>query len=119
MGGSGSELPGVGGSLAFSLISLGLVCVVAFAVLRWLGRKGVGRSSGRIRVLGQCYLEPHRTVYLVEAAERCFLLGVGDGPISLIAEVDRAAVATVTSEGQGARNGLATVLAKVVGRRAP
>lgn len=106
----------MGGSLALSLVSLGLVCVVAFAVLRWLGRKGVGRSSGSIRLLGHCYLGPRRAVYLIETAGRCFLLAGGDGPVNLIAEVDRAAV---TSDGQGPRNGFATVLTRVLGRRGP
>jgi flagellar biosynthetic protein FliO len=117
MGGSGSELPGVGSSLALSFVSLGLVCVVAYWVLRWLGRRGVGRPPSNIRVVGQCYLEPRRSVYLVEAAGRCFLLGVGDGPINLIAEVDRGSVAIESGEGRGGSSRFGEVLGKVLRRR--
>jgi len=119
MGGSGSELPGVGSSLALSFISLGVVCLVAYWALRWLGRKGVGRSSGNLRVVGQCYLEPRRSVYLIEAAGRCFLVGVGDGPVNLIAEVDRAAVAEQPAVSSNNGSGLAAVLSKMFRRGSP
>jgi flagellar biosynthetic protein FliO len=117
MGGSGSELPGLGGSLAVSFVSLGLVCILAFLVLRWLGRKGVGQSSANMRVLGRCYLEPRRSVYLVEAAGRCFILGVGDGPISLIAEVERASIAEVSAQATRGPGPFAEVLSKILRRR--
>jgi flagellar biosynthetic protein FliO len=116
MGGSGSELPGLGGSLAVSFLSLGLVCVVAFCVLRWLGRKGIGRQSANIRVLGHCCLEARRSVYLVETAGRCFLLGVGDGPVTLLAEVDRSAIGEPTGGGSKPRQAFGDVLAKIIGR---
>jgi len=117
MGGSGSELPGFGSSLAVSFVSLGLVCLGAYWVLRWLGRKGVGRSSSNIRVLGHCYLEPRRSVYLIESAGRCFLLGVGDGPVSLIAEVDRSAVAELPEARAKSGEGFAGVLERILRRR--
>jgi flagellar biosynthetic protein FliO len=117
MGGSGSELPGMGSSLAVSFISLGLVCVLAYLVLRWLGRRGVGQPSGNIRVLGQCYLEPRRSIYLIEAAGRCFLLGAGDNSVNLLAELDRAAVGDVSSNGEKAAGGFAELLSKALRRR--
>jgi flagellar biosynthetic protein FliO len=100
-----------------SVISLGLVCVVAYWLLRWLGRKGVGRSSANLRVLGHCCLEPRRSVYLIEAAGRCFVLGVGEGPVSLIAEVDRAAITEPSSKAERPSSVFADVLAKVLRRR--
>jgi flagellar biosynthetic protein FliO len=119
MGGSGLELPGLGGSLALSFLSLGLVCVVAYAVLRWLGRTGIGRSSANIRVIGHCYLEPRRSVYLIETAGRCFLLGVGDGPVSLLAEVERSAVADLPEAGPRTRTPFGDVLGRILRRRGP
>jgi flagellar biosynthetic protein FliO len=116
MGGSGSELPGVGGALALSFVSLGLVCVVAYWVLRWLGRRGVGRSFGNIKVVGQCHLEPRRSLYLIESGGRCFLLGVGEGAISLIAELDGAALVSASPEAEYGRGGFGEVLSKVLGR---
>src|SRR5215216_6554235 len=82
------ELPSLGGSLAVSLLSLGIVCLLAWVLLRWLGRRGVGQGMGPIRVLARCPLEPRRSVYLIEAAGRCFLVGAGEGPMNLLAEVD-------------------------------
>jgi flagellar biosynthetic protein FliO len=118
MGGSGSELPSVGSSLALSFVSLGLICVAAYWVLRWLGRRGVGRPSANIRIVGRCCLEPRRSVYLVEAAGRCFLVGVGDGPISLIAEVERGAVAMGAADGGTCGSGgFGEILSKALRRR--
>lgn len=117
MGGVGSELPGVGSSLAFSFLSLGVVCLAAFAVLRWLARKGVGHSPGAIRVLGHYQLEPRRSLYLVEAAGRCFLLGVGEGPIALIAELDRALLAESAAQVEAARGSFAGLLSRILRRR--
>ena len=90
MGDPAGALPTLGwGSVAMSLASLGVVCVLAYVALRWLAGRGVGRATGAIKVLARCPLEPRRSVYLIETAGRCFLVGVGDGPMSLLAEVDR------------------------------
>jgi flagellar biosynthetic protein FliO len=87
-----AELPSLGGSLAVSMLALGLVCLVAWVALRWLSRRGVGQGMGPIRVVARCPLEPRRSVYLIEAGGRCFLVGAGEGPMSLLAEVDPKAV---------------------------
>ena len=84
---SAGQLPGLGGSLAVSLVSLGVVCLIAYLSLRFLSRRGVGRAAGPIKVLARCPLEPRRSLYLVETAGRCFLVGVGDGPMTMLAEV--------------------------------
>ena len=100
-----------------SLVSLALVCFVAFFVLRWLNRKGVGRSDDCIRILGRCLLEPRRSVYVIEAGGRCFLLGVGEGPMSLLAEIDKASFPVPTSAGDKAGTAFSQVLARVLRRR--
>jgi flagellar biosynthetic protein FliO len=114
-----AELPGIGGSLAVSLVSLGLVCLLAYVSLRFLARRGVGRSSGPIRVLARCPLEPRRAVYLIEAAGRCFLVGVGDGPMAVLAELEAAAVERAAAAPPAPQGGAAfsEVLARVLGRR--
>jgi flagellar biosynthetic protein FliO len=111
-----AELPSLGGSIAVSFVSLGLVCLLAWGALRWLARRGVGQGSGPVKVLARCPLEPRRSVYLIEAAGRCFLVGVGDGPMALLAEVDRSAVASAPAAAPG---GFAAVLARALGRSAP
>ena len=76
--------------MALSFASLGVVCLVAYFALKLLAGRGVGKGLGRgaVRVLARCPLEPRRSVYLIETAGRCFLIGVGEGPMSLLAEVD-------------------------------
>jgi len=108
------QVPGLGWeSLALSFVSLGAVCVVAWAALKLLAGRGVGRASGAIRVVARCPLEPRRSVYVIEAAGRCFLVGVGDGPMALLAELEAAAL---PEEQIAARPWFAEVLARALGR---
>ena len=93
------------------------MCLVAYVLLRWLGRKGVGRSDERVRVLGRCFLEPRRSVYLLEAGGRCFLVGVGEGPMTLLAEIDKATIPANTGEVEKPGSGFADALANLLRRR--
>jgi len=89
MGDGAAQIPGMGWeSLTLSFASLGVVCLVAWGTLRLLAGRGVGKASGAIRVVARCPLEPRRSVFVIETAGRCFLVGVGDGPMSLLAELD-------------------------------
>ena len=112
-----AQVPGLGwGSLALSFVSLGAVCLLAWGALRVLAGRGIGRaSSGVVRVLARCPLEPRRSVYVIEVAGRCFLVGVGDGPMSLLAELDGARIpASAAAVASGA--GFSDVLARVLGK---
>ena len=106
MGASAADLPGLGSSFALSLVSLAIVCLLAYLALRWFSRRGVGRSEGPVRVLARCPLEPRRAVYLLRVAGRCFLVGVGEGPMSLLAEIDPAAVTSEIGVGTPVEPGL-------------
>lgn len=112
------QLPGLGGSLAVSLVSLGVVCLIAYVTLRFLSRRGVGRANGPIKVLARCPLEPRRSLYLIETAGRCFLVGVGDGPMTMLAEVPVAEVALAHTPSGGPPSGarFSAVLGRVLGR---
>src|SRR5450432_4201312 len=91
--GEAGQVPGIGWeSLALSFVSLGAVCVVAWVALKLLAGKGIGKASGAIRIVARCPLEPRRSVYVIEAAGRCFLVGVGEGPMSMLAELDAGAL---------------------------
>jgi flagellar biosynthetic protein FliO len=114
---SGSDLPGLGSSIALSFVSLALVCFAAYIVLRWLGRRGVGSSGDCVRVLGRCLLEPRRSVYLIESGGRCFLVGVGEGPMSLLAEIDKAAIPAQSMHGEKPALPFGDVLNRVLRRR--
>src|SRR5215471_929187 len=112
--GEAGQVPGIGWeSLALSFVSLGAVCVVAWLALRLLAGRGVGKASGAIRVVARCPLEPRRSVFVIETAGRCFLVGVGDGPMALLAELDADKLPR-QPEAASARFG--DVLARVLGR---
>jgi flagellar biosynthetic protein FliO len=100
-----------------SLVSLVVVCALAFVVLRWLGRRGLGQADPSLRIRGRCHLEPRRSLYVVETAGRCFLIGVGDGPISLLAELDPASLGSVSATVGPRASSFAEVLGKVLRRR--
>jgi flagellar biosynthetic protein FliO len=109
-----AAVPGVGWeSLALSFVSLGVVCVVAWAALKLLASRGVGKGMGAVRVVARCPLEPRRSVYVIEAAGRCFLVGVGDGPMTVLAELDASAL---PKERAARAPRFADVLAKVLAR---
>src|SRR4051795_11328480 len=117
MGDSAAQLPGVGwGSLMLSLASLGVVCLVAWGALRLLAGRGVGKASGAVRVIARCPLEPRRSVYVIEAAGRSFLIGVGEGPMTVLAELDGEKLASARAASVPAP-GFAEVLARALGRR--
>ena len=118
MGEPVAQLPALGwDSLALSFVSLAVVCALAYLALRFLAGRGVGRGTGAVRVLARCPLEPRRSVYLIETAGRCFLVGVGDGPMALLAEVDGAKVEAEAQLGAGtARGKFAELLARVSSR---
>src|SRR5215468_3297503 len=112
MGDSG-QVPGVGwDSLALSFVSLGAVCVVAWVALKLLAGRGVGKATGAIRVVARLPLEPRRSLYVVEVAGRSFLVGVGEGPMAMLAELDASALPKEVP----APARFADVLAKVLGR---
>ncbi|MDB4982013.1 MAG: Flagellar biosis protein [Myxococcales bacterium] len=114
--GEAGQLPGVGWeSFALSFASLGVVCLVAYFALKLLAGKGIGRASGAIRVVARCPLEPRRSVYVIEAAGRCFLVGVGDGPMAVLAELDKAAL---PKDAPSTTPRFADVLARVLKRPA-
>jgi flagellar biosynthetic protein FliO len=116
------DLPGLGGSLAWSLVSLGLVCVVAYGALRLLSRRLGTPRGGPIRVLARCAVEPRRSLALVEVAGRCLLVGIGDGPMTLLAELsdgERAVALAQTAGGDGAPSRFSEVLARALGRGRP
>ena len=114
MGDGAAQIPGMGWeSVMLSFASLGVVCLVAWGTLRLLAGRGVGKASGAIRVVARCPLEPRRSVFVFETAGRCFLVGVGDGPMALLAELD-ADKLPKPQESVGTR--FADVLARVLRR---
>ena len=112
------QVPGVGwSSVMLSLASLGVVCLVAWGALRLLAGRGVGKASGAVRVIARCPLEPRRSVYVIEAAGRSFLIGVGEGPMTVLAELDGDKLKAAAQVANVAAPGFAEVLARALGKR--
>lgn len=85
-----SDLPGgYGVALLQTLLALGAICILAWVVLRWSARRGLGTGRGRVRVLERVPLDRGRSLYLVEVGGRVLLLGAGEGAApSMLAELD-------------------------------
>ncbi len=81
---------GYGVALLQTLLALGAVCILAWVVLRWSARRGLGLGRpGRVRVLERVPLDGRRALYLIEIGERVLLVGAGEGGApALIAELD-------------------------------
>jgi flagellar biosynthetic protein FliO len=88
---AGGSLPGgYAAALLETLLALAAVCILAWVVLKWGARRGLGRAArGRVRVLERVPLDPKRSVYLVRVGDRMLLLGAGDGAApTVLAELD-------------------------------
>ena len=111
----GTSLPagttGFGVQLFQSALALIGVCVGAWLVLRWMAKRGYGGGAGRnLRVIERVMLEPRRSVYLVEAGTRVFLIGSSDQSVTTLAELSRAdlTVPPPAREGAGTTAPVAT-----------
>ncbi|MDB4929326.1 MAG: hypothetical protein JWM10_1810 [Myxococcaceae bacterium] len=83
--------PSLGAALAQTLIALGAVCALAWWLLRWAARRGVGRSpAGVIEVVDRVALDPRRSLLVVRVGPKVLLLGGSDGSLSLLSELDPA-----------------------------
>lgn len=82
---------GYGAALLQTLSALVLVCVLAWVLLRWGAKRGLGLGQGqRMRVIERVALDARRSLFLVEVAGKVLLLGVGDGSApTLLSEIDK------------------------------
>ena len=105
------------GAVWLSMASLGVVCLVAWGALRLLAGKGLGKATGAVKVLARCPLEPRRALYVIEAGGKCLLVGVGEGPMTVLAELDGERVRADGVSAPSSRFG--DVLARVMRREQP
>jgi len=95
MSGNGAAGASYGDLLITSLVVLAGVCVAAFVVVRLVGRwLATTRSRGGdvMAVVARLPLEPRRSLYVVEVAGRTLLVGTSEMGLSLLSELDGAAV---------------------------
>jgi len=117
-GDSAADLPGgYGVALLQTLLALVAVCILAWVVLKWASRRGLGLGAGggRVRVLERIALDPRRSLYLVKVGDRVLLIGAGDGGApAMLAEVD---AASLPPEPEGGRVAFADVLDRLRGKK--
>ncbi|HZS37871.1 MAG TPA: flagellar biosynthetic protein FliO [Polyangia bacterium] len=104
------------GALVSTTVALVVVCALAVGALRALGRRG-GRARG-MRLVSRLAVEPRRSLVVVEVAGRWFLVGVGDGPMSLLSELDAAearAQFDPAPDSSTAKSAFAAALRRVLG----
>ena len=74
------------------VLALAAVCLLAWAVLRWAARRGLGVGSkpgSSLEVLERVALDPKRTLYLLRAGKRVLVVGAADGAgLQMLAELD-------------------------------
>lgn len=74
------------------LLAVAGVLALAYVVTRWVGRHGAprpnaGGGSERFQVLRQLSLGQNERLALVRVGERCLLLGVSPGGVTLLREL--------------------------------
>ncbi|RZO47765.1 MAG: flagellar biosynthetic protein FliO [Sandaracinaceae bacterium] len=80
---------GYGVALLQTLLALAAVCILAWVVLKWSSRRGLGLSGRRVKIIERVPLDGRRSLYLIEVAGRVLLVGAGDqGAPSVLAEID-------------------------------
>ena len=88
---SDGALPGgYGELLVSSVVVLGVVCVVAWVIVRFGARWIVG-ARGRARgmdVVARLPLEPRRSLYVVEVAGKTLLVGTSEMGLNVLSELD-------------------------------
>jgi flagellar biosynthetic protein FliO len=89
--GNGAAAASYGDLLITSIVVLAIVCVVAFVVVRLVGRfLATGRMRGAhlVDVIARVPLEPRRSLFVVDVAGKTLLLGTSETGIALLSELD-------------------------------
>lgn len=84
-----------GDLLVTSIVVLAIVGIVAFVVVRVVGRflaTGRVRGAHLLDVIARVPLEPRRSLYVVEVAGKTLLLGTSEMGLNVISELDGAEV---------------------------
>lgn len=90
MNGSGAA-SSYGDLLITSIVVLAVVCVVAFATVKLVGRflaTGRVRGAHLLDVIARVPLEPRRSLYVVDVAGKTLLLGTSEMGLSVLTELD-------------------------------
>lgn len=70
-----------------TLVTLAVVCGLAFVVLYGARRMGLGRARGAVKLVGQLPLDARRSVVLIQVGEQVFVVGVGEAGFTKLGEM--------------------------------
>ncbi len=84
-----SDLGRSGWSALWATILVLALIVVGLWLFRWVVSRGQRENGGGIKILHRFYVSPKVLLLMVEVENRRLLLGVGDGGVSLICELER------------------------------
>ncbi len=106
---------GYGASLFQAVLALLGICVLAWVLLRFGAKAGLGLGRGRrIQVLERTPLDGRHSVALVKVDGRVFLLGLGGGSPTLIQELDGEVPAPASPDGEAATKTAGPSFSKVL-----
>lgn len=88
-------------SLISMVLSVALICLLAYFVTRKLGTNGMlsgiqNQSSTKIKVYERMVLAPNKSLMVVRVCERWLVLGISNENISLITELTEEQAKTFT-----------------------
>jgi flagellar biogenesis protein FliO len=81
-----------------TLLTLGVVCAAAFAILYAARRLGVGRPSGPVTLAGHLPLDGRRAIYLIRVGGQVFVVGASEAGFTKLGEIDAATLPQAASE---------------------
>jgi len=96
-----------------TLVTLVVVCGLAYVVLFGARKLGLGRASGPIRLVGQLPLDARRGIYLVKVGEHVLVVGVAEGGMTKLGEMP---ASDLPHEEAPAPSAFAETLARALGR---
>ncbi|KUK13299.1 MAG: Uncharacterized protein XD52_1423, partial [bacterium 42_11] len=84
------QLPTFGELILKTTVAIVIVVGLIF-LFAWYLRGYVVRSRGSefIKIIDKVYIDTRRSLCLVKVGDRYFLLGVGDGGVNMIAELEK------------------------------
>lgn len=90
---------GYGGMLLKMVLSLAIVCVVAFVALKWGLQRfaSTQNQDGHMKVLARLNLEPRRALMVAQIGQRILVLSSSEAGIHLLTELDPEDAAVFTS----------------------
>ncbi len=94
------EVPSFGAMLIQTLVSLGLVCALAFVAIRfglarWMQRRDEGPQH--LEVVSSLPLGPRRTLYLVRAVDEVLVVGASEAGLQPLGKLDPQALGKLQS----------------------